>query len=31
MSMKEWAHIFMVFQAEHTHWHPKEATALLCY
>ncbi len=28
MSVKEWAWIFMAFQAKHARWHPKEATAL---
>lgn len=31
MSVKEWARIFMSFQAEHAHWHPKEATVLPYY
>ncbi len=28
MSVKDWARIFMTFQAENARWHPKESTAL---
>ena len=31
MSVKDWARIFLAFQAENARWHPKEATALPAY
>ncbi len=31
MSVKDWARIFMAFQAENAGWHPKKSTALPVY
>ncbi len=31
VSVKDWARIFMAFQAENARWHPKESTALPAY